>query len=49
MSPGEAQPPRDPSRVTLKPDPVSAFLEEREISQNELARLVGTSSVYSPG
>ena len=31
-------------RVTLKPDPVWAFLEERDISQNELARLVGISS-----
>jgi len=31
-------------RVTLKPAPVWAFLEERDISQNELARLVGISS-----
>ena len=33
-------------RVTLKPDPVWAFLEERDISQNELARLLGISSGY---
>ncbi len=31
-------------RVTLKPAPVWAFLDERDISQNELARLVGISS-----
>ena len=30
--------------VTLRPDPVWAFLEERDISQNELARRVGISS-----
>jgi len=34
-------------RVTLKPDPVWAFLEERDISQNELARLVGISSGHT--
>jgi transcriptional regulator with XRE-family HTH domain len=32
--------------VTLRPDPVWAFLEERGISQNELARLAGISSGY---
>ena len=42
MSAGEAKPPR----VTLNPAPVWAFLEERGISQNELARLVGISSGY---
>lgn len=46
VTPGEAQSPRDPLRVTLKPDPVWAFLDERGISQNELARLVGISSGY---
>ena len=37
---------RNPLRVTLKPDPVWAFLEERDISQNELARRAGISSGY---
>ena len=37
---------RNPLRVTVKPDPVWAFLEEHEISQNELARRVGISSGY---
>ena len=46
MSAGEANSPRHPPRVTLKPDPVWAFLEKRGISQNELARLVGISSGY---
>ena len=32
---------RNPLRVTLKPVPVWAFIEEREMSQNELARLAG--------
>jgi transcriptional regulator with XRE-family HTH domain len=32
--------------VTLRPDPVWAFLEERGVSQNELARLAGISSGY---
>ena len=35
---------RNPLRVTLDPAPVWAFLEERDISQNELARRVGISS-----
>ena len=38
--------PRKPLRVTLKPAPVWAFLEERDISQNELARMLGISSGY---
>ena len=42
VSAGEAKPPR----VTLRPDPVWAFLDERDISQNELARLAGISSGY---
>ena len=46
MSACEARSPRDPLRATLKPDPVWAFLDERDISQNELARLVGISSGY---
>ena len=46
MSAGEANDTRNPLRVRLKPDPVWAFLEERDISQNELARLVGISSGY---
>ena len=37
---------RDSLRVRLNPDPVWAFLEERDISQNELARLLGISSGY---
>ena len=37
---------RNSLRVRLKPDPLWAFLEERDISQNELARLVGISSGY---
>ena len=44
MSRGEANYTHKPLRVTLKPDPVWAFLEERDISQNELARRVGISS-----
>ena len=36
----------NPLRVTLKPAPVWAFLEERDISENELARRVGISSGY---
>ena len=46
MSRGEAGRTRTRLRVTLKPAPVWAFLEERDISQNELARLVGISSGY---
>ncbi len=46
MSPGEAKPPRNPLQVTLDPAPVWAFLKERDISQNELARRVGISSGY---
>ena len=46
MSGGQAEYRRNPLRVTLNPDPVWAFLEERGISQNELARLVGISSGY---
>ncbi|MCY4390690.1 MAG: hypothetical protein OXE43_01395 [Chloroflexi bacterium] len=38
MSRGEAEYERSPLWVTLRPDPVWAFLEERDISQNELAR-----------
>ena len=38
--------PQNPPQVTLKPDPVWAFLDERDISQNELARRVGISSGY---
>ena len=37
---------RNPLRVTLNPAPVWTFLEEHEISQNELARRVGISSGY---
>ena len=37
---------RNPPRVTLNPAPVWALLDERGISQNELARLVGISSGY---
>ena len=37
---------RNPLRVTLNRAPVWAFLEERHISQNELARRVGISSGY---
>ena len=48
VSGGEANDTRNPLRVRLKPDPVWAFLEERDISQNELARLVGISSGYLP-
>lgn len=33
-------------RVKLNPSPVWAFLDERDISQNELARLIGISSGY---
>ncbi len=46
MSAGEAKYPRNPLRVRLNPDPVWAFLEERGISQNELARMAGISSGY---
>ncbi|MYI07330.1 MAG: helix-turn-helix transcriptional regulator [Gemmatimonadetes bacterium] len=46
MSPGETDSASNTLRVTLKPAPVWAFLEERDISQNELARLVGISSGY---
>lgn len=35
-----------PIRVWLKPDLVWAFLEERDISQNEFARLSGISPGY---
>jgi hypothetical protein len=34
---------RNRLRVALKPDPVWAFLEERDISRNELSRLSGIS------
>ncbi len=44
MSPGSARRSRNAPRTTLKPGPVWAFLEERDISQNELARLTGISS-----
>ena len=37
---------RNPLQVTLNPVPVWAFLEERDISQNELARLAGISPGY---
>ena len=37
---------RNQRRVTLNPAPVWAFLEERDISQNELARLAGISPGY---
>ena len=43
---GESGSTRNSLRVTLKPAPVWAFLEERDISQNELARLLGISSGY---
>ena len=46
MSRGGAEYTRNPLRVRLDPAPVWAFLEERDISQNELARLVGISSGY---
>jgi len=46
VSRGEARHTRNPLRVRLKPDPVWAFLEERDISQNQLARVVGISSGY---
>ncbi len=46
MSGGEARHTPNPLRVRLKPDPVWAFLEERDISQNDLARVVGISSGY---
>lgn len=35
-----------PIRVWLNPDPVWAFLDERDISQNELARRSGISPGY---
>ena len=38
--------PRNSLLVTLKPAPVWAFLEKRDISQNELARMLGISSGY---
>ncbi len=44
MSGGEAKYTPNPLRVRLNPVPVWAFLEERDISQNELARLTGISS-----
>ena len=43
---GGMTPGRNRLRVTLKPAPVWAFLDERGISQNELARLCGLSSGY---
>ena len=46
MSEGEAEYTRNPPRVTLSPAPVWAFLKERDISQNELARLTGISPGY---
>lgn len=46
MNPGETDSASNTPRVTLKPAPVWAFLEERDISQNELARLAGISSGY---
>ena len=42
----EANDTRNPLRVRLKPDPQRAFLEERDISQDDLTRLVGISSGY---
>ena len=44
MSGGKARYTLSPLRVRLNPAPVWAFLEERDISQNELARQIGTSS-----
>ena len=44
MSRGEARHTRNRPRVRLNPAPVWAFLDERDISQNELARLLGISS-----
>lgn len=46
MSRREAKFTRTQLRVRLNPAPVWAFLEERDISQNELARLTGISSGY---
>lgn len=46
MSPGGTDRTSNTPRVTLKPAPVWAFLEERDISQNDLARLAGISSGY---
>ena len=37
---------RNPPRVTLNVAPVWAFLDEWDISQNRLVRLVGISSGY---
>ena len=45
MSAGGANDTLNPLRVRLTPDPVWAFLEERDIS-HELARVVGISSGY---
>ncbi len=44
MSGGKGKYPLSPLRVRLNPAPVWAFLEEQDISQNELARQVGVSS-----
>ena len=46
MSRREAEYTRNPPRVRLNPAPVWAFLEEQDISQNELARLTGISAGY---
>jgi len=46
VSPGGAEYARSPPRVRLNPVPVWVFLEERGISQNELARLAGISPGY---
>lgn len=46
MSPTEARHRHNPPRVRLNPAPVWAFLDEWDISQNELARLVGISQGY---
>ena len=46
MSRGEARYTHNRPRVRLNPAPVWAFLDERHISQNELARLIGISPGY---
>lgn len=46
MSRGEARYTRNRPRARLNPAPVWAFLDERDISQNELERLIGISSGY---
>lgn len=46
MSRGEARHTHGRPQVRLNPAPVWAFLDDREISQNELARRVGISAGY---